>query len=256
VSRFTLSWLEYDILWDHLGLGPFPTVLRITGHGHTRQERDTLRAQAWRTLWDKDYGQPGDVDSALEWCLRTLARPEWEIDARLHLSAAGPRTSGLMASRGRYSVVSTLDSEALVLRTSESGHLARDAVTLLPEHPPGPSRSITIPAEDLDAAAGRAGHDASALAGELRRRGLESGQAGDIAGVLGDVRRFGQFGVGRTSSGGTRSRAEHVISFYDTSAARFSFTRKRGGAHEWVTLVGADGYLLARQIDELRARLA
>jgi ESX secretion-associated protein EspG len=214
-----------------------------------------LCARAWQSLWDKDYGTPDDVEGALEWCLRALAAPEWEVDARFHLSE-GPRTSVLLASRGRYSVVSTLDSTRLVLRTSEADRLVRDAVALLPDHPPGPGRSITIPAEDLDAAARRAGQDTSALTGELRRRGLESGQAGEIAGVLADVRRFGQFGVGRTRRGGTRARAAHVVSFYDTSEARFSFTRKRGGVRDWVTLVGADGYLLARQIEEAREQLA
>ncbi|WNV82078.1 ESX secretion-associated protein EspG [Umezawaea sp. Da 62-37] len=253
---FTLSRLEYDVLWSHLGLGPFPTVLRVDGHGRTRGERDALAVEAWKSLWDKEYGRPDDLDPALDWCLRVLARPEWEVDARLHLSADGPRTSALVASRGGYAVVSTLDAESLVLRTTEVGAMARTAAALLPEHPPGPRRSTTVPAADLDEAAGRAGRDAGALVRELQRQGLANGQAQDIADVLGAVLRFGQFGVGRTPPGGRRTRAGHVVSFYDSPAGRFSFTRGRKGTHQWVTLVGTDGHLLARQIDELREGLA
>jgi hypothetical protein len=255
MTTFTLSRLEYDILWDHLGLGPLPTVMRIDGHGRTGAERDALRIEAWTSLRDRGYGTLTALDDALEWCLRTLAAPEWEVDARLHLSADGARTSALAASQGRHAVVSALDSGSLALRTAATDDLAQAAVGLLPEHPPGPSRSVTIAAEDLDAAAGRAGQDAGALAAELRRRGLGVDRAGDVAGVLGDVRRFGQFGVSRTPRGGTRVRADHVVSFYDNSAARYSFTRRRSGGHEWVTLVGANGHLLARQVEELREQL-
>lgn len=255
MSWFELSWPEYDVLWEHLKLGPYPTVLQINGHGHTRDERARLMASTWDSLQDKGYSNSRDIDTELEWCLRTLAQPEWEIDARLHLDPTGPRISGLAASNGRHAVLSMLDTESLALRGTNPDRVVTDVISLLPECPAGSGKSVTIPAEDLDAAAARAGQDANTLAVELTRRGLASGQAGQIAGVLGDVWRFGQFGVSRTTNAGKRARASHVISFYDGPFGRFSFVRKSTGSREWVTLVGADDRVLARQLDELRAQL-
>lgn len=45
-----LSTLEFDVLWEHLQLGPFPTVLEFDQHGFTRDERAELTAKAWESL--------------------------------------------------------------------------------------------------------------------------------------------------------------------------------------------------------------
>lgn len=50
---------------------------------------------------------------------------------------------------------------------------------------------------------------------------------------------------------GTRQRASHVVSVYDTPTGRFSFTRR----DEWVTLVPGAEATLTRQMDELLAQL-
>ncbi|MCP2165358.1 ESX secretion-associated protein EspG [Goodfellowiella coeruleoviolacea] len=250
-SQFTLSWLEYDFLWENLGLGAKPTVLAIDGHGYTRDERAQLRAQAWSSLRDKGFGQPGDWRPELERCLVTLARPEWEVDARLHLDAHGPRVSGLAASAGLFGVLARLDAQALTLRPVAASGLAGAAVSLLPEHRVGPGKSVTMPAEQLDRAAAQAGSDRVRLAANLVSTGLSTADAQRVAAVLGNVVRFGQFGVARTARPGARARAGHVVSFYDNPEGRYLFTRRPSGGGDWVTLAGADTAGLVRQISEL-----
>lgn len=250
-GRFALTWPEYDFLWEHLDLGQRPTILNIDSHGHTFAERDELRAAAWRSLTAKGFGDPGDLDPDLEACLRLLARPEWEVDGRLHLSADEPRTSMLLGANRAKAAVGLLDGTHLtVWRTSATG-LARAAVAELPPHPPGTGVSITLPAETLDACATRAGSDPAGLQRALVSSGLGKDEARKIVEVLGHVVRFGHLGAAHTPRHGARERADHVVSFYDNPLGRYLFTRRA----EWVTLAPGSPPAIIRQVEELLDRL-
>lgn len=119
--RFTLSSPEYDFLWEHLGLGRRrPPVIDINSCGPTFGERAELRTAAWKSLARKGFGEPGNVHPGLESCFRVLARPEWEVDGRLHLSADGPRTSVLVGSARTRAAVGVLDAEHFTVRLARS----------------------------------------------------------------------------------------------------------------------------------------
>ncbi len=255
-GRFTLSWQEYDFLWEHLELGPHKPVLNIDSHGYTVDERAELRAEAWKSLAHRGLGAPGNIHPALERCLTVLARPEWELDARLHLSADGPRTSALIGATSSRAAVGVLDATALTVWPTAPTGLARAAVDLLPPHPPGNGVSITLPAETLDRCAARAGTDADALCRALVSEGLGKDEARKITDVAGQVIRFGHLGAARTPRHGQRQRAGHVVSFYDNPLSRYLFSRKPSNGQQWVTLTPATTAAITAQLDELLTGLA
>lgn len=255
-GRFRLSWAEYDFLWEHLGLGRRPPVLDINSHGLTLDERAELRTVAWKSLAGKGLGKPGNVHPDLEACLTVLARPEWEVDGRLHLSSDGPRTSVLVGANGARGAVGVLDVDHLTLwRTSATG-LARAAVARLPEHPPGTGVSISLPANTLDACAARAGSDPETLRRALVAAGLGKDEARKIVEVTGQVVRFGHFGAAYTPRHGARMRADHVVSFYDNPLGRYLFSRRPSGGALWVTLAPGGPAAITRQVEELLHGLA
>jgi hypothetical protein len=251
-GRLTLSWLEYDFLWEHLELGRRPPVLEINSPGRTVDERVDLRAGAWKSLAHKGFGEPGDIHPDLERCLRVLARPEWEVDGRLHLSADGPRTSVLIGSHGAKAAVGVLDANHLTVWPASATGLARALVAQLPAHPSGTGVSITLPAETLDACAARAGDDPDALLRALVSAGIGKDEARKIVEVTGRVVRFGHLGAAHTPRHGTRTRAEHVVSFYDNPLGRYLFTRRAS----WVTLTPGSAPTVTRQVEELLHGLA
>jgi hypothetical protein len=251
-----LSALEYDVLWEHLQLGPFPPILEINSHGATFAERARLTAGVWESLAERDLGWPNALDTRLQFRLRLLARPEWELDARLQLSATGPRTSALIAANRSTATVAVLDTGRLTLRTVPADTITQQAVALLPPHPPGTGNSITFPADTLDTAAARAGsNNPDALASALLAQGLGKSEAHKVADVADNVIRFGHFGAARTPRFDKRRRANHVVSVYDTTQARYLFTRKPSGGRHWVTLVPGTDAAITRQLDELLKQL-
>jgi len=255
-GRFVLSWQEYDFLWEHLELGPRKPILNIDSHGYTFDERAELRAEAWKTLARKGFGEPANVNSTLERCLKVLARPEWELDARLHLSADGPRTSALIGAAGSRAAVGVLDATAFTVWPTAPTGLTRAAVDLLPAHPPGGGVSITLPAETLDRCAARAGADADALRRALVSAGLGRAEARKITEVVGNVIRFGHIGAAHTPRHAARYRADHVVSFYDHPLGRYLFSRRPSNGQQWVTLAPGTTAAITAQIDELLAGLA
>jgi hypothetical protein len=207
-------------------------------------------------LAHKGFGEPGDIHHDLERCLRVLARPEWEVDGRLHLSADGPRTSVLVGSNGAKAAVGVLDADHLTVWPTSATGLARALVAQLPAHPPGTGVSTTLPAETLDRCAAQAGSDPDALQRALVAAGLGKDEARKIVEVTGHVVRFGHLGVAHTSRHGDRMRADHVVSFYDNPLGRYLFSRRPSGGALWVTLSPGSPPTITRQIEELLHSLA
>jgi hypothetical protein len=255
-GRFALSWLEYDFLWEHLQLGRRPPILDVNSHGRTFDERADLRVTAWKSLAGKGFGEPGAVDADLERCLRTLARPEWEVDGRLHLSAEGPRTSVLIGAAGTRATVGVLDADQFTVWPTAATGLARTMAAQLPAHPPGTGASITLPAAALDACAARAGSNPDVLRRVLVSAGLGKDEARKVVEVTSQVVRFGHLGAAHTPRHGDRVRAGHVVSFYDNPAGRYLFTRRASGGALWVTLTPGNTASITRQVEELLHGLA
>lgn len=254
--RIQLSWLEYDFLWEHFQLGQRKPILNIDSHGHTFAQRAELRAEAWASLAARGLSTPGDFDRELHRRLALLAHPEWEVDARLHLSATGPRTSALIAANGSRAVLGLLEPNRLTLTRVSPVGLAQVAAALLPPHPPGTGTSITLPVDTLDACAARAGSSRDAMRRGLISAGLGKAEARKIVDVAGHTIRCGHFGAARTPPHEKRVRGDHVVSVYDNAEGRYLFTRRSSGDRQWMTLVPATDAAVVRQINELLTALA
>ncbi|MFL6140384.1 MAG: ESX secretion-associated protein EspG [Labedaea sp.] len=254
-ARIELSVLEFDVLWEHLRLGAPPPVLDVASHGATLDERAELADQVWESLAQRELGWPGQVDDRVRIRLRMLAQPEWELDARIQLDARSPQTRALIAANRTDATVAIRHATRVRLHTVPAERIIREALALLPAHPPGTGTSITLPAQTLDAAAARAGTSPDALARALASQGLGHAEAQKIADVAGNVIRFGHFGAARTRRGEQRRRAGHVVSVYDTHQRRYLFTRKSSGGTPWVTLLPGTEAAVTRQLNELLAEL-
>jgi hypothetical protein len=249
-SPITISALEFDVLWEHLRLAEMPLVLRVPSPGRTYTERRGLIAQAWQSLADRGLGRQLSVADRLAQLLRLLEYPDREIDGRFG-TTKGVRL--LVAATGDDAVFALLTKHGLTLSEIPVTGLAREALAALPPVPAGPGESITMRAEDLDAAAASAtSPEAFELA--LCRRGLPTRDAGVLRTMLGDVRRQGQFGAAARNRWGHRRRAPHVIGFFDTVAGRYLQLRQTApDGVAWSTISPADTRMLVNQLSDLLA---
>jgi hypothetical protein len=245
----TISALEFDVLWEHLRLAEMPLVLRVPSPGRTYTERRALIAQAWQSLADRGLGRQLSVADRLAHLLRLLEYPDHEIDGRFG-ATKGVRL--LVAATGDDAVFALLTKRGLTLSEIPVTGLAREALAALPSVPAGPGESITMRAEDLDAAASATSAEAFELA--LCRRGLPVRDAGVLRTMLSDVRRQGQFGAAARNRWGHRRRAPHVIGFFDTIAGRYLQLRQTApDGIAWSTISPADTRLLVNQLSDLLA---
>ncbi|RKT53451.1 ESAT-6 protein secretion system EspG family protein [Saccharothrix australiensis] len=252
-----MSRLEYDLCWDHLGLGEQPTILSIPSHGSTAEERRALLDDARRALAARGLLDRGEPDPRLAGWLDLLARPEREVDARLRLDD-GPRVRAVAAARRGHAVLAVLTAESLTLSRIDETMLADAVVALLPPHQAPRSRSISLPSADLEKAAEAAGESATRLALALRDHGVARPDAQKVASVLGGVVRMGQFGAAirppRNGAPGPRRRGPYAVSFYDTEEGRWQFTRRPSpDGRDWSTLSPADHHRLVQSVSELLA---
>jgi hypothetical protein len=244
----TISALEFDVLWEHLRLAEMPLVLRVPSPGHTDTERGELVAQAWRSLADRGLGRPLTVPDRLARLLRLLEYPDREIDGRFG-ATKGVRL--LVAATGDDAVFALLTKRDLTLVEIPTTGLAREALAALPSVPAGPGESITMRAEDLDAAAASA-TSPEAFESALCRRGLSTRDAAVLRTMLGNVQRQGQFGAAARNRWGHRRRAPHVIGFFDTAAGRYLQLRQTApDGTAWSTISPADTRMLTSQLSDL-----
>lgn len=261
MAQISLSRLEYDVCWESLGLGEFPTVLNMNSHGSTMDERRQLARQAWESLDRRGLVDgPGELHPDLHDSLETLARPEWEVDARVR-SNDQPMVRAVAAASGDFAVRAVLGPEVLVLERISPSSLAWSMVDLAPHYPAGRGGSVTLPASALDRAMAASGEDPRRFREALVAEGLSGPDADRIAGMVGDVVRMGQFGAARTPRQHAltvrRQRASHAVTFYDTSGGRFQFSRRPSpDGQEWSTLAPADNRALLTQVQELLTQLS
>ncbi|MFD1146336.1 ESX secretion-associated protein EspG [Saccharothrix hoggarensis] len=253
----TLSRLEFELCWDHLKPGDYPTILSIPSHGATADERRALFQDAWRGLEARGLAARGALDVRLADWLTLLAHPEREVDARLRLDG-GPRVRAVAAAGQGHAVLAVLTADGLSLAGIDEAALAASVVALLPPHPTPRSRSVSVLAADLDRAAAVAGQSVARMENALRDSGLARADAQKIAQVLGGVTRMGQFGAAARSVRhgrlGPRRRGSYAVSFYDDAEGRWQFTRRPSGdGREWATLSPADHPRLVHAVAELVA---
>jgi ESX secretion-associated protein EspG len=245
----TISALEFDVLWEHLELGPLPLVVRVPSPGKTYAERAQLEQRAWADLANRGLGRQVDLHPELATMLHLLARPQREVDGRVYvdggarlLAAAVDESAALVLLRGNY----------LTLRRIEASGLPSAALEVLPPEKPGPGQSVTLRTEDFEAAAKASEGKRDGFGAALQARGVRADDAKVLAEMIGDVTRTGNFGAAARDKLGRRRRADRVVSFFDTEEGRYMQVRRPAvDGSLWSTIAPADLRKLTFHVDEL-----
>lgn len=251
---FAISRLELDVVWEHLRLGPFPTVYRMSGHGRTNAERARLVERAWASLEARGIGGAASPDGSLAELLCVLARPEREVDARF--GHRGREVRALAGLAGERAAIGVLDPTGFTVSEITPGGLSRAVVGLLPGHPAGEGHSVTLPSRSFEAACEVAGNTAEGFRAALAERGMRSEDIAQLVQALDGAFGGGQFGAAMRDCWGRRHRASHVVGFVDTASGRYLLESKPtlGGAEPWTTVAPTDQPRLAARIDALWRR--
>lgn len=252
-TPIAVSRLEFDVLWESLALGEMPLVLKVESPGRTHAERRRLVEDAWRAMENRGFARSAAEYERLAELVRLLARPEHEIDGRLWFGAKVGSIRVLAAARGADAVLATLTTEGLTLREVAPSGLAREALSSLPPLDAGPGESVTIPSRQLEAAARDVATPAEFEAA-LRANGVRDRDAELLASMMMRLRRHGQFGAAARDRWGRRTRAQRVLSVFDTRAGRYLQTRSiaEPDTEPWTTVSPADQRLLVSQLEDLR----
>jgi hypothetical protein len=248
-TPLTLSALEFDVLTEHLGLETLPLVLKVASPGRTHTERAELAAGVWDSLGARDLGGPTRLDPRLERMLRVLARPRREVDGRMWF---GRSIRVLAAADDEHAVLAVKDGDSFTLRPAAATGLPREAASVLSPLPAGPGGSVTLRSADLDAAAAEAADDVEGLRAALRRRGVRADDAETLTRMVGEVSAHGQFGSAARDRWNRRSRAPHVVGFFDSPHGRYVQLRRESPSGDtWSTIAPADARRMVGHIDEL-----
>lgn len=250
--ELALSRLEFDVVWEHLRLGPFPTVYRMFGHGQTHDERARLVAGAWEALEARGIGGPSTLDPLLVELLGVLAGPEREVDARF--GHHGRETRALAGATGGRTALGVLAGGTFRFSRLTPGGLSRAIVRLLPEHAAGTGHSVTLSSRSFQEACGASGNTPKGLRAALIQRGLRADDAERLAHALDAPVGSGQFGVALRDRWGRRHRAPYVVAFADTASGRYLLESKPsagGGAELWTTVAPTDRPRLTARVDQL-----
>jgi ESX secretion-associated protein EspG len=245
----TLSELEFDVLWEHLRLEEMPLAVKVPSPGKTYRERESVAGTVWESLAGRGLvGGRDGIDPDLVDLLCVLDRPDYELDARLWLDGG---VRALVAAKGRDGVLARLADGQLSLTPVAVDALPRAAMSLLPELAAGPGYSISVPSAELDTAAAEA-EAADELSWVLRDHGVDPQDADELAAMVGNVRRRGQFGAAARDRWGRRHRPGRVIGFFDTPRGRYvQIRRAESGGVAWSTIAPADERRLAQHVVDL-----
>lgn len=245
----TLSALEFDVLWEHLGLGDMPLVVKVPSPGKTHEERALLEARVWADLESRGLGRAVEVDRDIEEILGVLAKPQREVDVRAYV---GRNVRVLAAAAGDLAAVAELSDQTVTLRRTTESSLPSTALAVLPPAPAGPGRSVTLPTAQFESAARAADRNREGFGAALLESGLRADDADVLVEMIKDVTNLGNFGAAARDRLGRRRRAERVVSFFDTEDGRYVQTRRPSddGTH-WTTISPADLRKLTHHVTEL-----
>lgn len=241
-----LSATEIEVCWKRLQLDELPVVIDVPTLGRTDTERRQLIAHTLDGLRERRLFGDRGVDPGLTDLLVTLARHHWAVEAWLLLDRP---VRALAACRGEVGALATLDGNRVRL-TPCSPHYLFDELVRLAGLTAGPGRSVTVRAENLDAAL-VAGRDMQRLAEELTYRGERYDDAQALARMCARHGRLGQFGALVRDHLGRQRSGRRVIGLHATPDGWYSQLRRTGHGGTFVTVTPASQDVVTTQLREL-----
>jgi hypothetical protein len=240
--RRVLSAVEFDVVWEALGLGPTPVVLQLASPGRTHTERRRIVADTWSALHARRLTGPAGPEAEVEAFLRLLAGPA----ARVELRAWGRSSvrAVAVATPGGEGVLARRRGDDVVLDPCPS--LPSAVVGLLPPAVPGPGRAAGVPTAALAAAGVRP--SSAGLRPDLIDHGAAPDEAGAVARMLHGVDARAQVGVLAADAWGVLRRSPDVLDVVDGPRGRYLVTRSADG---WTTVAPTDALRLRHRIAQL-----
>jgi hypothetical protein len=248
-GRRVLTAVEFDVLWEWLGLGATPVVLRLSSPGRTHEERRRIVASGWEGLRRRGLADIDGADPEVVRLMHLLAGPTEQVELRMRL---GRELRVLAAGRPGAAALAVRQDETVTLGSATDPVAA--ALEALPPEAAGPGGSVTLPSADLESATGRAArgpvHQRS-VAEALLTGGVPECDATLLDGVLRAGTRRGQLSVLAADPWGVLHRHRKVLGLVDTPRGRYLMHREPADdGVEWTTLAPVDLSRLRR-----RARL-
>ena len=246
-ARRVLTAVEFDVLWEWLGLGATPVVLRLDSPGRTHSERRGIVATGWQGLRLRGLADLNGPDPELVRLMHLLAGPTHQVELRMRLD----RELRVVASARPGGTALAVRQDATVTLTAESGPVGA-ALSSLPGRPAGAGRSVTLPSADLEAATAEAGRDA--VTDALVERGIDAEDAALVQAMLSGATGRGQLSVLAADQWGVLHRLRKVIGVLDTRHGRYLLRRDVAtDGVEWTTLAPTDPTRLRYRLDALLA---
>jgi hypothetical protein len=235
-----LSAVEFDVVWEALGLGPTPVVLNLASPGRTHTERRHIVAATWADLRPRGLAGPRGPEPGLVRLLRLLAAPGFRMEVRAW--GAAPARA-LVAGRPGDGVCARRDGETVVLDSRAS--LPGAVVGVLTPAVAGPGRAANVPTAALGAAV--TSPSGAGLRADLRERGVPPDEAGLVARMLRGIHTRTEVSTVAVDRWGLRSRSADVLGVLDGPRGRYLVTRD--GA--WTTVAPVDTRRLRHRVAEL-----
>lgn len=250
--ELALSHAEFDILWEHLGVGERPYPLVVPSFGYTFDERDQVRLEVFASLAARGLVDAVDVDRDLEDRLLMLVRNECTIDGQFTLDE---RVQVLAAARRDNGVLALLSETELKLIPVRASALAGAVAALLPEVEPGPGAPVTIPRPVFaDAAETYAREGVPAMEFALSRGGVTGREVRTVSTLIcAGSAGGGQLAANAVDQLGRRVRSG-VLNWFDTGAGRYLVqTQVDRNKDSWVTIAPGDRGRIGLKLKELMA---
>jgi hypothetical protein len=239
-----LSAVEFDVVWDGLGLGPTPVALALASPGRTHTERRRIEADGWAALRERGLAEPGGPEPGLTRLLRLLATSP----VRLELRAWWPTMTRAVAACNEETVVlARRAGDAVVLEPCMS--LAA-VVGVLPPGTAGPGRAANVPTVELVAALRRP--SGAGLRADLLQRGVTPAEAGLASRMLDGVERRAQIDAVVANRWAAPQRRGGGLGVLEGPRGRYLTTRSHGDdGTDWTTVAPTDDRRLRQRVTEL-----
>ncbi|MCU1664582.1 MAG: hypothetical protein JWR58_4647 [Pseudonocardia sp.] len=246
MHRHVLTAVEFDVLWERLGLGATPVVLRLASPGRTHAERRDVLAAGWQALRERGLAGPAGADPELVRLLRLLARPAEQLELR----GWWERSVRAVSASARGACVLAVRQDDTVTLGSH-GSLPSALLRALPQAGPGPGRASTVPAAVLAAATAAQG---AGLRTALLARHVPPADAGILARMLIGIEGRAQIVALVSDRWGVLRRSGGVLAVLDGPRGRYLMTRTVGeDGVEWATVAPTDARRLQHRVAELLA---
>lgn len=239
-----------EACFELLGLGEAPASLQLPSPGRTVPERHEHLDAVLLDLHRRGMADRNRPSEELAVPLRVLARPDHQLDLRIH-SPDGALVASAAAARGNGALAIRRGEEVTVAAVRGTA-LVSAVVGLIGPMSPGRGAAVNVPADLFDEArqATTDGH-ISSLVDWLTEMGMRRGDVSSLIHMCRGIRALGQIGVihyvGRSARLG-----RWVIGFHRTEAGYYLLLRKPGTyGGETVTIRPLDAPQLAQLAEEL-----